>query len=126
MFAALFDTTFPYGQTLIILGLIFGFYMAWSIGANDVANAMGTSVGSGGLTLKKAIIIAGIMEFAGAVFVGMHVTDTVRKGIFDPSLFDPMSLVLGFLAALLAPRPGCNLPPGSVGRFPPRIPLSGP
>jgi len=102
MFAAIIETTLPYGQILLILGVIFGFYMAWSIGANDVANAMGTSVGSGGLTLKKAVIIAGIMEFAGAVLVGSHVSETVRKGMFDPSQFEALPLVLGFLAALLA------------------------
>ncbi|MBI22153.1 MAG: phosphate permease [Roseibacillus sp.] len=76
--------------------------MAWNIGANDVANAMGTSVGSGALTIAKAVLIAAIMELAGAVLVGSHVTNTVRKGIFDPSAFEPMTLVLGFLAALLA------------------------
>lgn len=102
MFLAFIETQLPYGQILLILGVIFGFYMAWNIGANDVANAMGTSVGSGALTVKKAVIIAGIMELAGAVLVGSHVTNTVRKGIFDPGVFDPLSLVLGFLAALLA------------------------
>lgn len=99
---AFIETALPYGHILVILALIFGFYMAWSIGANDVANAMGTSVGSGGLTLKKAVIIAAVMEFAGAVFVGSHVTETVRKGMFDPSQFQALPLVLGFLAALLA------------------------
>lgn len=102
MFASLFETVLPYGQILMVLGLIVGFYMAWSIGANDVANAMGTAVGSGGLTLKHAVIIAGIMELAGAVLVGSHVSDTVRNGMFDPSLFQPLELVLGFIAALLA------------------------
>ncbi|MCP5520819.1 MAG: inorganic phosphate transporter [Verrucomicrobiales bacterium] len=76
--------------------------MAWNIGANDVANAMGTSVGSGGLTLKRAILVAAIMEFAGAVLVGSHVTDTVRSGMFDPTRFEAMPLALGFLAALLS------------------------
>ncbi|RME93150.1 MAG: anion permease [Verrucomicrobia bacterium] len=76
--------------------------MAWSIGANDVANAMGTSVGSGGLTLKQAVLVAAVMEFAGAVFVGSHVSETVRSGIFDPSRFEALTLVLGFLSALLA------------------------
>lgn len=102
MFAALFETNLQYGQILLTLGLLAGFYMAWSIGANDVANAMGTSVGSRGITLKQAVIIAAIMEFAGAVFVGSHVSDTVRKGIFDPSLFQPLPLVLGFISALAA------------------------
>ncbi len=61
-------------------------YMAWAIGANDVANAMGTSVGSGALTIRRAIIVAGILEFSGAFFVGGHVTQTVRKGILDMEL----------------------------------------
>ncbi len=86
------------------LALVFGFYMAWNIGANDVANAMGTSVGSGALTLRRAVIIAAIFEFAGAYLVGSHVTDTVRKGIIDASMFenDPRAFMLGMLAALLA------------------------
>ncbi|MCP5004971.1 MAG: inorganic phosphate transporter [Planctomycetes bacterium] len=78
--------------------------MAWNIGANDVANAMGTSVGSGALTLKKAIIVAAVMEFAGAFLVGSHVTDTVRKGIVDPALFsdNPQCYIYGMIAALMA------------------------
>ena len=88
---------------LIVLALICGFYMAWNIGANDVANAMGTSVGSGALTLKRAIILAAVFEFAGAFFVGSHVSETVRKGIFDPMIVgDPMILALGMIACLLA------------------------
>ncbi len=89
---------------LIALALAFGFYMAWNIGANDVANAMGTSVGSGALTLRRAVILAAILEFAGAFFAGSHVSDTVRKGIVDPALFsgDPQAFVLGMLSALLA------------------------
>ena len=98
----IFQTTFPNGAFLIALTLIFGFYMAWSIGANDVANAMGTSVGSKALTIRNAVIIAAIFELAGAIFVGGNVTDTVRKKIFDPSGFDPQLLALGFIAALLA------------------------
>ncbi len=72
----------------IIIGLagLFGLYMAWTIGANDVANAMGTSVGSGALTLKNAIIVAAVMEFAGAILAGGQVTDTVRKKILDPEV----------------------------------------
>ncbi|MDA1276997.1 MAG: inorganic phosphate transporter [Verrucomicrobia bacterium] len=102
MFALLFETALPNGQILLTIGLIAGFYMAWSIGANDVANAMGTSVGSKGITLKQAVIIAAIMEFVGAVFVGSHVSETVRQGIFDPSMFQPRPLVLGFIAALIS------------------------
>ena len=88
---------------IIVLALIFGFYMAWSIGANDVANAMGTSVGSGALTLKKAIIIASILEFSGAFLVGSHVSETIRKGIVDTSIFIGHAdvFVYGMLAALL-------------------------
>lgn len=70
---------------LIVLTLICGFYVAWNIGANDVANAMGTSVGSGALTLRRAVILAAIFEFAGAYIVGSNVSNTVRKKIFDPS-----------------------------------------
>ncbi len=102
MFFAFFETALPHGSVLLILGLAFGFYMAWSIGANDVANAMGTAVGSGGLTLKRAVIIAATMEFAGAVLVGSHVSETVRGKMFDAGAFEPLPLVLGFLAALLA------------------------
>jgi len=79
-------------------------YMAWAIGANDVANAMGTSVGSGALTIRRAIVVAAILEFCGAFFVGGHVTDTVRKGILDPDLFasDPQVLRFGMLGSLTA------------------------
>ena len=93
-------------MNLIIQGmaLLGGLYMAWNIGANDVANAMGTSVGSKALTLKRAIIVAGIFEFSGAVLVGSHVTHTISKGIVDPGLFlgQHKAFVLGMLAALLA------------------------
>ena len=78
--------------------------MAWGIGANDVANAMGTSVGSGAVTIKQAIIIAVIFEFAGAILAGGEVTATIRKGILDAALFtnEPHLLVYGMLASLLA------------------------
>jgi PiT family inorganic phosphate transporter len=93
-----------YGTIFLVLAIIFGFYMTWGIGANDVANAMGTSVGSGAVTVKQAIIIAAIFEFAGAFIAGGNVTSTIRKGIVDPSsLVDqPEILVFGMLAALLA------------------------
>ncbi len=86
------------------IAIVAGFYMAWTIGANDVANAMGTSVGSGALTLKQAVIVAAFFEFAGAFLVGSHVTDTIRKGMVDPSVFSssPEVLMLGMLSALLA------------------------
>ena len=85
-----------------------GFYMAWSIGANDVANAMGTSVGSGALTLRNAIIVAAIFEFAGAFLVGSHVSETVRKGIFSEEAMTFLNedggrlYVYGMMGALLA------------------------
>ena len=77
-------------------------YMAWAIGANDVANAMGTSVGSGALTVWGAILVAGIFEFCGAFFAGGHVTDTVRKGMLDLSMIDRDQLIFGMLASLAA------------------------
>jgi len=93
-----------YGFVLMVLAVVFGLYMTWGIGANDVANAMGTSVGSGAITVKQAIIIAAIFEFAGAFIAGGHVTKTIRKGIIDPTpiVNNPEILVFGMLAALLA------------------------
>ena len=93
-----------YGYILLIIGCVCGFFMAWGIGANDVANAMGTSVGSGAVTIKQAIIIAVIFEFAGAILAGGEVTATIRKGILDAALFtnEPHLLVYGMLASLLA------------------------
>ncbi|MDP6969160.1 MAG: anion permease [Gammaproteobacteria bacterium] len=93
-----------YGQILLILAIIFGVFMAWGVGANDVANAMGTSVGSGAITLKQAIIIAMVFEFAGAYLAGGEVTATIRKGIIDPLTLQgtPEYLVYGMLSALLA------------------------
>ena len=89
---------------LITIVLLVGFYMAWNIGANDVANAMGTSVGSKALTLKKAVIIAAILEFSGAFFLGSRVSETMQQGLVDPQMFasDPYIFMYGMLAALLA------------------------
>ena len=89
---------------LIGMAVVFGLFMAWGIGANDVANAMGTSVGSGALTFKQAVIIAAVFELAGAILAGGEVTKTIRKGIVDvSSLGDtPELLVYGMLASLLA------------------------
>jgi PiT family inorganic phosphate transporter len=91
---------------IVVLGILIAAYMAWNIGANDVANAMGTSVGSGALTLRRAIIVAAVFEFLGAVLFGSHVTDTIRKGVltFDEAEMELYSerLMYGFMAALLA------------------------
>ena len=98
------DIIIIYGPYLLISGCVFGFFMAWGIGANDVANAMGTSVGARALTLSQAILVACIFEFAGAYLAGGEVTSTIRKGIIDPSLLadTPELLVFGMLASLLA------------------------
>ena len=89
---------------ILILGITAASFQAWNIGANDVANAMGTSVGSKAVTLKQAIIIAAVFEFSGAVLVGSHVADTLRNGLIDTSYFNthPELLAIGMLSALLA------------------------
>ena len=88
----------------IALAGVFGLYMAWGIGANDVANAMATSTGAKAITMKQAFMIAAIFEFAGAVLAGGEVTATIRSGIVDASVVahDPRLLICGMLAALLA------------------------
>jgi len=96
-----------YQTTYIVLAAAFGLFMAWGIGANDVANAMATSVGSKALTIKQAILVAAIFEFAGAVLAGGEVTSTIRKGIVDADMLIGMDdgakmLVYGMLSALLA------------------------
>ena len=93
-----------YGTILLALAILFGFFMAWGVGANDVANAMGTSVGAKAITIKQAIIIAMVFEFAGAYLAGGEVTSTIRKGIIDPELLgdEPELLVYGMMSALLA------------------------
>ncbi len=92
-----------YALVLLTLGIVFALYMTWGVGANDVANAMGTSVGSGAITVKKAILIAAVFEFAGAFLAGGHVTGTIRKGIIDANAVpSPEILVYGMLSALLA------------------------
>ena len=97
---------------ILAIMVLLGLYMAWNIGANDVANSMADAVGSGALSVKQAVIAAGICEFAGAVLVGSHVTDTIRKGIVDPSALSSLPgmlegepaalLVIGMSAALLS------------------------
>jgi PiT family inorganic phosphate transporter len=88
---------------LVVIACIFALYMAWNIGANDVANSMAPSIGSGVISLRNAIWIAAIAEFAGAVLVGSSVTSTIRKGIVDPAIFagNPEQFMLGMTAALL-------------------------
>lgn len=98
------DIIQSYGLILVIIAAVFGFMMAYGVGANDVANAMGTSVGSKALTIKQAIFIAAIFEFAGAYLAGGSVTSTIRGGITDASFFvdTPELMVYGMIAALLA------------------------
>jgi len=93
-----------YGTAMVVMAMIFGLFMTWGVGANDLANAMGTSVGAGAVTVKQAIGIAIIFEFLGAVLAGGHVTQTIRKGIIDPTpiISHPEILVFGMLASLLA------------------------
>ena len=89
---------------ILAAAIVAGLYMAWAIGANDVANSMGTSVGSGAITVGGAIVIAGTFEFLGAFLAGGEVTSTIRKGIIDAEALDddPDLLVVGMLSALLA------------------------
>jgi len=93
-------------EQLIYIGLaaVFGMFMAWGIGANDVANAMATSVGSKALTIRQAILVAAVFEFLGAVLAGGEVTSTIRKGIVDVDLLSgsPKLLIYGMLASLLS------------------------
>jgi inorganic phosphate transporter, PiT family len=98
------DIIQSYGLILIVIAAVFGFFMAYGVGANDVANAMGTSVGSKALTIKQAIFIAAIFEFAGAYLAGGSVTSTIRGGITDASFFvdTPELMAFGMIAALLA------------------------
>ena len=88
----------------LTLAAAFGLFMAWGIGANDVANAMATSIGSGALTIRKALVVAAVFEFSGAVLAGGEVTSTIRRGIVDSTYVvgEPELLIYGMLAALLA------------------------
>ncbi|UCF95546.1 MAG: inorganic phosphate transporter [Desulfobacterales bacterium] len=88
---------------ILILGYLFGFYMSWNIGANDVANSMASAVGAKAITIRQAIIIAAILNVVGATFIGAHVTNTIRKGIVSTEILsDPQAALRGGLAALLA------------------------
>ncbi len=95
-----------YGTIFLAMAVIFGFFMAWGVGANDVANAMGTSVGARAITIRQAILIAMVFEFAGAYLAGGEVTETVRSGIIDLEGAgleeNPELLVYGMLSSLLA------------------------
>lgn len=91
-------------RVLSYVTLLFGFYMAWNIGANDVANAMGTSVGSGALTIRQAVLTAAVLEFSGALLMGTHVTSTMQKGILVANVFQGKDSLLfaGLLSSLAA------------------------
>ena len=91
-----------YGFVLLVLACCFGFFMAWGVGANDVSNAMGTSVGSKALTIKQAILVAMVFEFFGAYLAGGQVTETIKNGIVDASVIPADLFVLGMMSALLA------------------------
>lgn len=93
----------PTESYVLIAGYILGFYMAWNIGANDVANSMATAVGTKAITIRQAIFIAGILNIVGAVFIGSHVTNTIRKGIVSTEILaDPHIALIGALSALLS------------------------
>lgn len=94
----------PHAELYIILAALFGLFMAWGVGANDVANAMGTSVGSGAITIKQAILIAVVFEALGALLAGGQVTDTIRSRIIDIDYFEHSRrlFVYGMLASLLS------------------------
>ena len=94
-----------FGIPLILISAVFlGFFSAYGVGANDVANAMGTSVGSKVLTVKQAILIAAVFEFLGAFLAGGGVTETIRKGVIDPELFNGIEdiFIYGMISALFA------------------------
>ena len=95
---------------VLIFGYIVGFYMAWNIGANDVANSMAPVVGAKAITIRQAVFIAVILNILGAVFIGSHVTNTIRKGIVSTDILnDPHQVLIGALSA----DAGCFL----VGQF---------
>lgn len=88
---------------ILIVGYVFGFYMAWNIGANDVANSMASAVGAKAITIRQAVFIAGILNVVGATFLGSHVTQTIRNGIVSTDILtDPHLALIGALSAMLA------------------------
>ncbi len=88
---------------ILVAGYAFGFYMAWNIGANDVANSMASAVGAKAITIRQAIVIAAVLNITGATLIGSHVTNTIRKGIVSTEvLSDPHLALIGALSALLA------------------------
>ena len=89
---------------ILISSAMLGFFTAYGVGANDVANAMGTSVGSKVLTVKQAVLVAAVFEFLGAFLAGGGVTQTIRKGVIDPTLFDGNLeiFIYGMISALFA------------------------
>ena len=103
------DVISQYGFLLLVMACVFGFFMAWGVGANDVANAMGTSVGARAITIKQAILIAMIFEFTGAWLAGGEVTSTIRSSIIDieSAGFEdtPELLIFGMLSSLLSEMP---------------------
>lgn len=100
-------------KVLSYVTLLAGFYMAWNIGANDVANAMGTSVGSKALTLRQAVVTAAVLEFSGALLMGTHVTNTMQKGILVANVFQGKDSLLfaGLLSSLAAAGTWLQVPP---------------
>ena len=98
-------------EILVVVAIVIAFYMAWNIGANDVANSMACAVGSKALPIFWAVVLAGICNFCGAVLVGSHVTDTVRSGIIETQAFanDPRTLAYGMVSAMLAAAICLNL-----------------
>ena len=93
----------PDAYFVLAIGYIVGFYMAWNIGANDVANSMASAVGAKAITIRQAVFIAAVLNILGATLIGSHVTDTIRKGIVSTEVLnDPQMALLGAIAALLA------------------------
>ena len=105
-----------HGALLLTLAVILGFLMAWGIGANDVANAMATSVGTKSLTVVQALVVAAIFEFLGAFLAGGEVTNTIKQGIVDPASFggDTFSLTLGMISALFAGHEAVDIQSGRL------------